>query len=59
MNLTEIKQLAKDRNIAPGKMRKEDLIHSLQAQEGNPQCYNTNFSQACGQPNCLWRPDCQ
>ena len=58
MNLTEIKQLAKDRGIVPGKMRKAELIHCLQVQEGNAQCYNTNFFQDCGQPNCLWRPDC-
>ena len=59
MNLTEIKQLAKDRGLVPGKMRKAELIHGLQAQEGNPQCYDTNFSQDCGQPKCLWRADCQ
>ncbi len=58
MNMTEIKQLAKDRGIVPGKMRKVVLIHRLQAQEGNPQCYTTNTAQDCGQPNCLWRPDC-
>ncbi len=59
MNLTEIKELAKDRGIAPGKLRKTELIHSLQNQEGNPQCFNTRSSASCGQPNCLWRPDCQ
>ncbi len=58
MNLTDIKQLARDRGITPGKMRKAELIHSLQAQEGNPECYNTNHSRDCGQPNCLWRPGC-
>ena len=58
MNLTEIKQLAKDRGIAPGRMRKDELIHNLQFQEGNPQCYNTHSSDTCGQEHCLWRPDC-
>ena len=56
MNMTEIKQLAKDRGVVPGKLRKVDLIHRLQAQ--NPQCYITNTAQDCGQPNCIWRPDC-
>ncbi len=59
MNLIEIKQLARDRGLVPGKMRKMELIHGLQAQEGNPQCYVTNYSQDCGQPNCLWRADCK
>ena len=59
MNLDDVKQLAKDRGIAPGRMRKAELIRSLQAQEGNPQCYRTNASADCGQPNCLWRPDCK
>ncbi len=59
MNLTEIKQLARDRGIAPGKLRKTELIHSLQAQEVSSECYNTNHAQVCGQPNCLWRSDCQ
>lgn len=59
MNLNEIKQLAKDRGIIPGKMRKVDLIHRLQTQEGNSPCYATNHSLDCGQPNCLWRKDCQ
>lgn len=58
MNLTEIKQLAKDRGLTPGRMRKAELIHSLQRQEGNPQCYATNSSATCGQPHCLWRSDC-
>ena len=59
MNLTEIKQLAKERGIAPGKMCKAELIRSLQAQEGNLPCYSTNYAQECEQPNCLWRPDRQ
>ena len=59
MNLSEIKQLARERGLVPGKLRKAELIRSLQAQEGNPECYNTNYSQDCGQPNCLWRADCQ
>ncbi len=58
MNLNEIKQLAKDRGIAPGRMRKEELIHCLQSQEGNPQCYNTQTVDSCGQEHCLWRADC-
>lgn len=59
MNLNEIKQLAKDRGISPGRMRKAELIHNMQAQEGNSPCYNTHFVSECGQPHCLWRMDCK
>ena len=59
MNLNEIKQLAKDRGISPGRMRKAELIHTMQAQEGNSQCYNTHIVSECGQSHCLWRTDCK
>ena len=59
MNLTEIKQLAKERGIVLSKLRKSELILSLQAQEGNLPCYSTSYAQECEQPNCLWRPDRQ
>ncbi len=58
MNMTMIKEVAKNRGIKPGRMKKEELIRVIQEQEGNPQCYNTNFSAECGQPECLWREDC-
>jgi hypothetical protein len=58
MNLNEIKQLAKDRGITPGRMRKAELIHSLQIQEGNPPCFDTGIASQCGQAHCLWRSGC-
>lgn len=58
MKMTELKEIAKERGVKPGKLKKEALIRAIQAAESNPQCYNTNFSQDCGQPDCLWRPDC-
>ena len=59
MNMTQIKGVAKDRGVKPGKLKKEELIRAIQDQEGNPQCFNTNFSQACEQEECLWRGDCE
>ncbi|MBE0574259.1 MAG: SAP domain-containing protein, partial [Desulfuromonadales bacterium] len=44
MNMTEVKAVAKDLGVMPGKMKKEDLIRTIQLAEGNPQCFNTNFS---------------
>ena len=58
MNMKEVKAIAKDRGVKPGKMRKEVLIRSIQEVEGNPQCFNTNFSKQCGQDECSWRGDC-
>lgn len=58
MNMNQVKDVAKDRGVRPGKLKKEDLIRAIQAQEGNPTCFNSNFSQACGQEECLWREDC-
>lgn len=58
MNLIEIKAIAKKQGIKPGKMKKEELIRSIQLSEGNPQCFNSGTSTQCGQDACLWRADC-
>ncbi|WP_321371185.1 SAP domain-containing protein [uncultured Desulfuromusa sp.] len=58
MNMTEVKAVAKDRGVKPGKMKKEVLIRRIQEIEGNPQCFNTSFSEQCGQIECIWRNDC-
>jgi len=58
MNMKDVKMVAKDRGVNPGRMKKEELIRNIQKAEGNPQCFNTNFSNQCGQEECLWRGDC-
>lgn len=58
MKINQVKDVAKDRGVKPGKLNKEMLIRSIQQVEGNPQCFNTEFSHLCGQENCLWREDC-
>ena len=58
MKMTEVKAVAKERGVKPGKMKKVELIRAIQSSEENPQCFNTGFSQACGQPECLWHVDC-
>lgn len=58
MNMNQVKEVAKDRGVKPGRLKKEELIRAIQGQEGNPECFNTNFSQQCGQEGCLWRGDC-
>ncbi len=58
MNMTQIKKVAKERGVKTGRLRKEELIRAIQKSEDNPQCFNTNLSQECGQTQCLWREDC-
>jgi hypothetical protein len=59
MNIIQVKEVAKERGVKPGKLKKEELIRTIQLTEGNPQCYNTQFSHLCGQEGCLWREDCE
>ena len=58
MKVNESKEIAKARGIATGKMKKTDLIHTLQREEGNQACFLTGQKEACGQDHCLWRQDC-
>ncbi len=57
MNLSEIKDIAKEKGVAPGKMKKDDLIRAIQREEGNNACFGTD-ARSCGQEGCLWREDC-
>ena len=58
MNLTKIRSLAKDVGVKPGKMRKADLIRTIQRSEGYFDCFGTAVAGDCDQLNCLWREDC-
>lgn len=58
MNMKEIKKIAVEMGIKPGRMRKADLIRSIQAAEGNPVCFQTGSSADCREDDCLWRADC-
>jgi hypothetical protein len=58
MTLAEIKAVAAQRGVKPGKMTKAELIRAIQAAEGNPCCFASGRAAECGQDACLWRPDC-
>lgn len=58
MKVEQIREIAKRHGIKPGKMTKAELVRAIQAAESNQQCFDTDFSSACGQENCLWREDC-
>jgi len=59
MKLQDVKDAAKQRGIKAGSMKKAELIRTMQAAEGNEQCYETGQSDVCGQADCLWREDCK
>lgn len=58
MKVEEIKKIAAEKGIKPGKMKKADLVRAIQAEEGNNRCFDTSSAESCGQPACLWREEC-
>jgi hypothetical protein len=58
MKIDDIKIIAKNHDIKVGKMKKTELVRSIQAAEGNFQCFETGQKESCGQLDCLWRADC-
>jgi len=58
MNLKEIKDMAKSRDIKVGNMKKENIIRSIQRAEGNFDCFGSSITGECNQMNCIWRGDC-
>ena len=58
MELNEVKRIAAKRGIKTGKMKKEEIIRSVQRAEGNFDCFGSAVSGECSQTNCLWRKDC-
>ena len=53
----QIKNKAKELGIEPGKMKKAELIHSIQQAEGYNPCYGT-AEDWCDQEGCCFRGDC-
>lgn len=58
MKLEEIKEIAKQHDIKVGKLKKAELVRSIQGAEGNDVCFETGQASVCGQEECLWRSDC-
>ena len=58
MTVKEIQGIAKKMGLKAGKMKKMDLIRTIQAAEGNAPCFQTGAASSCGQENCLWHSDC-
>lgn len=58
MKMTEAQKIAKKIGINPSKMRKTELVRTIQEKEGNFPCYQTPGAENCDQMNCCWRDDC-
>lgn len=58
MKLEEIKEIAKKHDIKVGKLKKAELVRTIQLAEGNIVCFETGQAAECGQTGCLWRTDC-
>jgi hypothetical protein len=59
MKLADVKKIAKDRGLQVRNMKKVEIIRTIQQNEGNIDCYNTESAESCGQNSCLWRDDCK
>ena len=58
MKMEELRHIAKDKGVLPGRLKKADLIREIQRTEGNQPCFGTGFRDRCGQEQCLWRNEC-
>lgn len=58
MKLEDVRTIAKSHSIKPDKLSKTELIKTIQAEEGNFDCYSTAYGGECDQVGCLWRDDC-
>ncbi|MCB1671687.1 MAG: SAP domain-containing protein [Gammaproteobacteria bacterium] len=58
MNMQEIRGIARQKGISPGKRPKLELVRLIQNSEGNFECFGTAREGECDQLGCLWRKDC-
>lgn len=58
MKMDDIRALAREIGIKPGKLNKTQLVHSIQRQEGNFDCFASAANGECDQWGCRWRESC-
>ena len=58
MKMEEVRGIAKSQGINPGQLSKTELIRSIQAEEGNFDCFASAYAGECDQAGCSWREDC-
>ncbi len=59
MKIVDIRPIAARMGLKAGKLKKADLIRSIQQAEGNEACFDTGKADRCRQEACLWREDCR
>lgn len=57
MTLPEIRMKAKALGLTPGRMKKADLIHTIQLAEGYTPCFGYS-NGSCGYTDCCFMDDC-
>ena len=57
MTMPEIRDRARALGITPGKLKKADLIRSIQVTECCTPCYGRSNGD-CSRLECCWRSDC-
>ncbi len=58
MILKQVKEIAKEKGVKVGNMKKENIIRTIQRAEGNIDCFGNATAGVCDQINCMWRDDC-
>jgi hypothetical protein len=58
MKFQEIQKTATRMNLPAYRVKKTDLIRSIQRAEGNFDCYGTDRIETCEEHACLWKKDC-
>lgn len=58
MKFKDVQSKAKDMGVNPYRMKKADIIRSIQRRENSIDCYGTIRMGHCGEVGCLWRSDC-
>ena len=58
MKFNDIRKIAKSLEINTYRMKKPDMIRSIQRAENNMDCYGTSRVDYCNEQGCLWRADC-
>jgi len=55
--MVEVREKAKALGISPGKMKKPELIHTIQRAEGCTPCFGWSNGQ-CGHTDCCFIVEC-
>lgn len=58
MKIQQIRAIARQYGIQPGRQSMTELVRSIQREEGNFDCFGRARNGICDRYDCLWRADC-